>query len=504
MMRILFLIFFSFLCFYAVAQFNDNIWCLGDSAGIDFNSSPAPYFSGMDGRGSCVSICDSSGSLMFYGFTSTDPQILLRSKVMNRNHQLMQNGDSIYGQAWYEECLIIPFPGNTNLFYFFSIAVTSSSPYGLYYSIIDMTQNSGLGKVVSKNNQLTSLQPFEGIQAIKHGNGRDWWVVLKLSGQYNTPSNAFYVYLIDPSGISSPIIDSCGAIVNNSAGNICFSKTGNKMLLSSWNNLIEIFDFDRCTGNISNTTIIEPENPGGPGLHIGSCFSPNEEIIYLTHVYDGVTQADSWLYQYDLTAANIAASRDTLYHWIFPDVAGKLRLAPDNKIYLSTAYVCASPPTCSPYPDSIYNHTNMNLSVVNQPDIIGSACDFQPFSFFLGGKRTYYGIPNNPNYSLGPDSASVCDTLLSIFELSYSLKNAELNVFYQPVWGKLFINANGIADGKYQLLVCDVNGKNVFSETGNVRGGFYSNELTSNFSNGVYIATFQSKGKLLSRKFFIN
>jgi hypothetical protein len=503
-MRNLFLIAFNIFYSCAVAQFNDNIWCLGDSAGIDFNNSPAPYFSGMDGRGSCVSICDSSGSLLFYGFTNSNPQILLRSTIMNKNHQVMQNGDSIYGQSWYEECLIIPFPTNPNLFYFFSISVTSSSPFGLYYSIIDMSQNAGLGRVVSKNNQLTSLQPFEGIQAIKHGNGRDWWLILKLSGQYNPPSNVFFVYLIDPSGISLPIIDSCGAIINNSAGNISFSKTGKKLLLSSWNNLIELFDFDRCTGDISNSNIIEPENPGSSGLHFGSCFSQNEELIYVTHLYDGVTQSDSRLYQYDLTSANIAASRDTIYHWLFPDVAGRLRLAPDDKIYISTAYVCASPPYCYPYPDSIYNQTNMNLSVVNQPNLIGSACDFQPFSFFLGGKRTYYGIPNNPSYTLSPDFGSACDTILAVPEMNRELKKAELSVFYQPAWEKIFINAIGIHDGKYQLFILDVNGKNVYSEIGNTIGGYYSNELKCNFSNGVYIATFQMKEKSITKKFFIN
>ncbi|MBL0341878.1 MAG: hypothetical protein IPP71_13625 [Bacteroidetes bacterium] len=54
-----------------------------------------------------------------------------------------------------------------------------------------------------------------------------------------------------------------------------------------------------------------------------------------------------------------------------------------------------------PYPD-IYNMYNMNLSVINQPDSLGATCDFQPYSFYLGGKRTYVGLPNNPDYELGP------------------------------------------------------------------------------------------------------
>ena len=59
----------------------------------------------------------------------------------------------------------------------------------------------------------------------------------------------------------------------------------------------------------------------------------------------------------------------------------------------------------------MYNYINQNLGVVNFPDSLGLACDFQPFSFYLGGKRTYWGLPNNPEYDLGPVVGSACDTL---------------------------------------------------------------------------------------------
>ncbi|MBK7964588.1 MAG: hypothetical protein IPK10_04335 [Bacteroidetes bacterium] len=44
--------------------------------------------------------------------------------------------------------------------------------------------------------------------------------------------------------------------------------------------------------------------------------------------------------------------------------------------------------------------TNSNLSVINFPDSLGSSCDFQPYSFYLGGHKAYNGLPNNPNYEL--------------------------------------------------------------------------------------------------------
>lgn len=57
---------------------------------------------------------------------------------------------------------------------------------------------------------------------------------------------------------------------------------------------------------------------------------------------------------------------------------------------------------------------NENLGVINLPDSPGLACNFQPWSFYLGGKRTYWGLPNNPDYELGPVTGSICDTLTGI------------------------------------------------------------------------------------------
>ncbi|MBK7388264.1 MAG: hypothetical protein IPI23_04070 [Bacteroidetes bacterium] len=72
-----------------------------------------------------------------------------------------------------------------------------------------------------------------------------------------------------------------------------------------------------------------------------------------------------------------------------------MKLAPDGKIYLSCAYYDGISFNY-PYNSTEYNTTNMYLSVINYPDSLGTACGYNPFSFYLGGKRTYYGLPNNP------------------------------------------------------------------------------------------------------------
>ncbi len=110
----------------------------------------------------------------------------------------MQNGDSIVGEGWYYELIITPNPANNHTYYLFTVGVTSSGDQGLYYSQIDMNQNGGLGSVVQKNIMLLSDPSSDNISAIKHGNGRDWWIFFR---KRTTPINEFYSYLISPFGI---------------------------------------------------------------------------------------------------------------------------------------------------------------------------------------------------------------------------------------------------------------------------------------------------------------
>ena len=61
------------------AQNTDRYWAFGDSAAIDFKnlSNPVSSSSTLRARGSCVSICDSVGDLLFYASTPKPPPILI-------------------------------------------------------------------------------------------------------------------------------------------------------------------------------------------------------------------------------------------------------------------------------------------------------------------------------------------------------------------------------------------------------------------------------------------
>jgi hypothetical protein len=406
----------------------------------------------------------------------------------------MSNGDSIIMQAWYREVCIVPNPVSTNLFYVFSVGITNINNHqGLYYSIVDISANGGLGAVVQKNVQLHNFKCNDGLTAIKHGNGRDWWLINR---RWNTVNNTFYKYLITPNGVSDSITQNIGSITNHGFGRVMFSNTGNRMLYYTLAGLMELYDFDRCTGELSNLQTIYTENIQLILRNFwGACFSVNDSLLYVTSIPQQSTDT-SRLYQFDLSSSNIAATADTLRETTFMETMGDLKLAPDGKIYLATSFY-----QNYPYNDTSYTTINTYLSTINSPDSFGSVCDFQPYSFYLGGKRTYTGLPNNPNYDLGPLLGSGCDTLTNVSQ-PLSIKDATLNVYYHPSWQTLFVNAQNIKGKNCLLQIFDMNGRCVFTFHDKSASDYFTHDVPlQSTANGIYLLKLTTEKETLTTKF---
>ena len=468
---------------FVKAQYRNSIWCFGDSAGIDFRnvSMPVPISTSLDSRGSCVSVSDSLGNLLFYANTRAG-MIGRTTLVWNRNDQPMVNGDSIVGEGWYHELLIVPFPNDLNKYYLFCLDITSIHDF--YYSIIDMKEDNGLGAVVSKNILIRNDSVCDAMTAVKHGNGRDWWLIIKSWGD---PTDfTFYEYLITPDTIRERIIE----VGTNSAtglGTLCFSKDGNKLAFVSFRGVIEVFDFDRCTGEFSNAKIVHQQWATNYAEYFGAAFSPSGNLLYVS---DG--NEVSHLFQFDLTSSDVWASRDTLATITTSRYAGgNLKLAPDNKIYWTcTYYIGGAFPY--PYADSVFHTENMNLSVINDPDIQGQGCNFSLFSFNLGGKRTYWGLPNNPDYELGALWGSSCDSLTNGL---YEPKEPELKIYPNPFEDEISIHSVSPLSG--ELTIRDELGRIVFKER-------FTENKTFNLSflpEGIYFFSIETEKKVFKEKF---
>jgi hypothetical protein len=363
-----------------------------------------------------------------------------------------------------------------------------------------MTQDSGRGAVVLKNVQLVNYKADDGIVAVKHGNGRDWWII---SRTWNNLNDEFYEFLIDPSGISGPTVIHAGSLAHGNIYWYAFSKSGNKFIGLNSRGLIELFDFDRCSGSISLNSAISPDVTVPPFKYLwGAAISPNEQYLYISRFTDSISTLPTLLLQYDLTASDILSSADTLWTYSSSVVAsGALRLAPDNKIYFTCGYN-DNVNFPYPYPDSLFNTTNNNLSVINYPDSPGVACGFAPFSFNLGAGRCYWGLPNNPDYELGADTNSMCDTVTSIRDLQSVVEKEMLHMFYHPQWEIAFINAEGLRGKKYSLGVFDLMGRKIYKEEGALSSSYFTKDLRcGEFAGGLYVVTLRTEKEVLSKKF---
>jgi hypothetical protein len=212
-----------------------------------------------------------------------------------------------------------------------------------------------------------------------------------MGDQFNDDS---YVYLFDTSGISqAPIIRHADWFGPDSYTAIyCFSPNGEKLVRSTQGTpaVFRIYDFDRCTGQISN-----PEDviiPDDEAYISWPCFSPNSRYLYLTNK---VTK----LYQYDTWAANISASVQLIdvYDGFVGDynvsaTLFSMTLGPDQRIYMSA------------------NNGVRYLHTIHRPDEPGQACDFRQHDFEMPALSLFF-LPNMPNYRLYSWGGSPCDTL---------------------------------------------------------------------------------------------
>ncbi|REK49375.1 MAG: hypothetical protein DWQ48_07540, partial [Bacteroidetes bacterium] len=208
MLKHILLILISFVFLETLAQKEDRIWIFGDHGGIDFNDTGNvfSFYSPLQGtlvKGTVASISDKYGNLLFYA--AADRFGYFCVKVFNQTGAVMQNGDSLEGHpAQTQGLLILPFPDDSLRYYVFSKEQYNSQS-NLYYSLVDMSLDGGLGGVVQKNIRLTTDSTNDRTTAVKHANGRDWWLI-----QQRWDQDEYLVYLISPSGIQGPMRQATG------------------------------------------------------------------------------------------------------------------------------------------------------------------------------------------------------------------------------------------------------------------------------------------------------
>jgi hypothetical protein len=476
-----------------LAQYNNNFWVFGDSCGVEFNNGSLNNFrSSMKFLRGSASISNVNGLIAYsalFNFSLPDNGI-----VWNKYHQQMLNGNLIYGSGTYHERLFLPVPGSDSLLYLFSCCVTSSCPFGLYYTMIDITANSDSGVIIQKNVPLNSAPAFDALMAVQHGNGRDWWLLYQRwhGANFTTGYNNIYVYLVDSSGINLYSEQFVGQNHSTNAGHLIFSPDGEHFANVSFKGLLQLYNFERCTGVISLWETVQVENiPPIYSYYVSSAFSADGSKLYVSE-NSAVTTTPSKLLQFDLQNSPIINSKTVIHNFVTStEGIADFKFAPDGKIYLAAADEINS----FIYADTFYTQVNTHLSVINQPDSLGLACDFQPFSFYLGGARTYYGLPNNPDYELGAWVGSPCDTLTVGQAENDGKEDVFFQAWYNPEWNMIHVNASKLKGKSGVLRLFDVEGRVVYERKVEViAGGYFTTEIVMNeIAAGVYIVSLSTE-----------
>jgi len=355
-------------------------WYFGSRCTMDFSSGipipgigPSLFFA----IETCASISDANtGQYLFsVGY----------NKVFNKNDVVMYNGANLKTYAS-QGGLIIPKPGSTSIYYVITNDPVELYNHGVLYSIVDMSLQGGLGAITIKNKMLTSPPTTDKLAGVRHCNGTDYWI---LTHSYN--SNTFNAYLVTSSGIDTiPVVSNIGLIIssfhhNEPVGYLKVSPNG-KRLASGINSdsipVLEIFDFDNSTGIISNPITINYPGLFGP---YGLSFSPDNLKLYSAPHSDST----SWLYQYDLSSnipSVIIASQTLIAHATEysgnPFTGGEIsamQMASDGKIYIAR----------------YHGYNADTLSVINNPNNLGTNCNFQYDGVILvPSTSSQFGLPN--------------------------------------------------------------------------------------------------------------
>lgn len=422
---------------------------------------------------------DSSGNLLFttngiYVANANDDTMMngngLNPAVFTNNHS--HNGLTIP-----QANVIIPSLTNPSQYILFHNTIddyfnTGASLY-LYYSIIDMTLDNGLGGVINKNTVLYSDSMVPGrIAACKHANGRDWWIVV-----HKLHSSELIKFLYSPNGLFGPYQDSLSAWRAFFGGQCSFNSQGNRFAYYEAVYDLDLAEFDRCTGSINNVLHLEINDSTQTGG--GVAFSPSGRYLYVCTF--------EFLYQYDTWASNIDSSRITVgvYDGFYDTLGNSSRfylaqLAPDGKIYIS----CSN---STPY-----------LHVINFPDSAGLACDFCQHCIALPVFNAFT-IPSYPNYYLGADSGSVCDTLtngLPVFPIAVS----SFTIFPNPATDVLYITQDKGKQLK-QIEVFNSIGKIQQVTYSFLKSGDYVEINTGPLAPGIYFIVMQTEDQRVVKKF---
>ncbi len=485
---------------------HDNNWIMSDLNGavqISFTDG-TPKVDSIEVpiifEGASFTMSDAQGKLQFYSNGCA---------VYGADHELLTNGDTLnFGEVYNRFCnlsplprgypggrssnICIPRPDYPDQYYIFHkskdyfpepIPNEDIGFYSrMYYAVVDMQAANGAGALTEKHVLIDDRMAEHEILLNRHANGRDWWLVSPLRN-----SNEYAVYLVDSSGVMMTSIQAIGIADDRwsrGGGQSVFGPQGQKLV--RWNTVsgLQLFDFDRETGVLSNFAFYPSPLQGGRDFLAGGVgLSPSGQYAYVSTVLD--------VYQYDLWAEDIDASRlriaeignpDSLWIGVAPS-AFNFQLGPDCKLYS-------------------YTVTGHEHHVIHQPDERGAACQWEQGGLDLLGVTIFRDEPYFPNYrlgKLGEESSQCVGPIVSTHDAPKGRPNY-LSVYPNPVdrFTPLSLSLSGVFpgfSGEWELY--DNLGRRVASKQ--IIAGGTEDVSLNGLPKGMYFWQLSDQGRLMNQ-----
>jgi len=469
----------------------EKYWVVADSMQFEFNSSGLPTITTSPFRSHRKAGATYLDSITgFYCYSNG-------LNFWDSSNQIMFNCiDSIPGSGFYKNIFIPSYTSPDTLYH---IGINFLQGYPLFLTTINTSMNNGLGSIVATDtfedefdyNPITSLDydtSSFGARFIKHGDGKQWWVLYhhrKFGSLQNSTNPTWIRWLFNNGTVTGPYFQDIGLWYGYDLyfNPIAVSESGTKVAVVSWANSIELLDFDRCTGLLSNPVVLDSgfvfddsvtvEKYQDSG-YISCAFSAAGNYLY-------VNSFDT-LYQFDLLASNIADSRMVIWYDtndVFGLILGMMELGPDGRIYVGT---CKRQNLDAQNQNGDYTRNKYNtwMGIIDKPDLEGISCDFKRYALFLDGHISNGTTPVRSNTQLGVWVGSPCDPNVTGEAPDKDLKT-KVKIFPNPANDKL--NITWSVQGGYTWALKSIAGVTLNSGTQQVGNAIIS---TANLPEGMY------------------
>ncbi|MEM6398000.1 MAG: T9SS type A sorting domain-containing protein [Bacteroidota bacterium] len=284
-------------------------------------------------------------------------------------------------------------------------------------------------------------------------------------------------FLLTSDGIEGPFIQHLGWYPEDyqgGGGESEFSSDGTRYVFNSSRSGMEIYDFDRQTGEFTFVDTIDRREETADIFFTGIGLSPSGRFAYVSE--------NTRVFQYDLDAEDIEESRILLHTFTNPDSifihphSNYFQLGPDCKLYN-------------------YMNSGRYIHRINNPDLPGLACDYEVNAIELPFPA-FRDQPQFPHFRLGPvgDEGSPCVESPNSTETVQAPK-AELKVYPNPSSGpiRLFLPV-GEAAAMWRLY--DLQGRPL-QELSLLPGQDQRVDVTAALPAGTYLWQLFREGKVV-------